>query len=223
MFAGSEILIDLSAQSSFFHCICRLVRSHSRDLIPPSGLLTNHRGLIGPARQFGTGAIYRPHLYAIIVGAFLPVPFYLFQRHARSSPSSTKHWWHYVSTPVILNGVSYIPPATGINYSSWFLVGFIFQHWIRKHAGERGYVWWVKYAYVLSSALDSGTVMGVIFIFLGMQMTKGGNGGAEAGLQWWGNKVHTTTADWRRQALKPIPESGLPWTQLLIPTGTATP
>ena len=81
-------------------------------------------------------------------------------------------------------------------------------------------MWWVKYAYVLSSALDSGTVMGVIFIFLGMQLTKGGNSGEDASLKWWGNTVHTGTADWKRLALKPIPESGLPWTQL-IPTATA--
>jgi len=83
-------------------------------------------------------------------------------------------------------------------------------------------VWWVKYAYVLSSALDSGTVIGVIFIFLGMQMTKGGNSGQDASLKWWGNTVHTDTVDWKRLALKPIPENGLPWSQL-IPTATAGP
>lgn len=77
-------------------------------------------------------------------------------------------------------------------------------------------MWWVKYGYVLSSALDSGTVMGVIFIFLGMQMAKGGSS-EDASMKWWGNTVHTATLDWKRQALKPIPESGLPWT-LLIPT-----
>jgi hypothetical protein len=64
--------------------------------------------------------------------------------------------------------------------------------------------------------------MGVIFIFLGMQMTKGGEGGEDASLKWWGNTVHMATADWKRQALRAIPENGLPWTQL-IPTATATP
>lgn len=33
----------------------------------------------------------------------------------------------YINVPVLLNGASYIPPATGINYSSWFIVGFIFR------------------------------------------------------------------------------------------------
>lgn len=53
---------------------------------------------------------------------------------------------------MILNGVSNIPPATGINYSSWFAVGFVFQYWIRK----KNFAWWSKFNYVASSALDSG-------------------------------------------------------------------
>lgn len=71
-------------------------------LRPPS-----YRGLIGPARQFGTGSIYHPHLYAIAIGAVLPIPFWLWQRRYPGS------WIRYMSTPVILNGVSAIPPATG--------------------------------------------------------------------------------------------------------------
>ncbi|KAJ7286788.1 OPT oligopeptide transporter protein-domain-containing protein [Mycena rebaudengoi] len=69
-------------------------------------------GLIGPSRQFGNGSIYHPHLYALAVGALLPLPFYLWQRRY------PKSWINYVSTPVVLNGVSGIPPATGINYSA---------------------------------------------------------------------------------------------------------
>lgn len=104
------------------------------------------RGLIGPSRQFGTGSIYHPHLYAIIIGALLPLPFWFWQRRYPNS------WIKYVSTPVILNGVSSIPPATGINYSSWFAVGFVFQYLIRK----RNFAWWSKFNYVASAALDSG-------------------------------------------------------------------
>ena len=55
-------------------------------------------------------------------------------------------------TPIILNGVSYIPPAVGINFSSWFLVGFIFQYVIRK----RNITWWSKFNYITSAALDTG-------------------------------------------------------------------
>lgn len=106
----------------------------------------NIRGLIGPSRQFGHRSIYNPQLYAIIVGALLPLPFWLMQRRRPDS------WAKYVSTPVVLLGVSYIPPAVGINYSAWFAVGFVFQFVIRK----RNFAWWSKYNYITGAALDSG-------------------------------------------------------------------
>lgn len=90
----------------------------------------------------------------------MPLPFYLYQRRY------PKSWVRYVSTPVVISGLSAIPPATGINYSSWFFVGFIFQYLIRK----RNFAWWSKFNYVLSSALDSGTVISVMIIFFTLQV-----------------------------------------------------
>ncbi|PFH46867.1 hypothetical protein AMATHDRAFT_153607 [Amanita thiersii Skay4041] len=139
-------------------------------------------GLIGPSRQFGRGSIYHPHLYAIIVGAFLPLPFWLWQRRYPQS------WIRWVSTPVILNGVSAIPPATGINYSSWFAVGFVFQYLIRK----RNFAWWSKFNYVASAALDSGTVISLIVVFFTLQFPKSG----KLAVEWWGNYVHEHS-EWR--------------------------
>ncbi|KAJ3994522.1 OPT oligopeptide transporter protein-domain-containing protein [Lentinula boryana] len=152
-------------------------------------------GLIGPTRQFGTGSPYHPHLYAIAIGAVLPIPFWLWQRRYPGS------WVRYVSTPVILNGVSAIPPATGINYSSWFAVGFIFQYLIRK----RNFAWWAKFNYVTSAAFDSGTVISLIFIFFTLQFPKAGT----IFVNWWGNTVYTNTADFLRTPLRTIPEGGL--------------
>ncbi|KAF8155358.1 hypothetical protein K438DRAFT_1987069 [Mycena galopus ATCC 62051] len=51
-------------------------------------------------------------LYTLVIGAILPLPFWFWQRQYPNG------WIKYISTPVILNGVSAIPPATGINYSS---------------------------------------------------------------------------------------------------------
>ncbi|KAF8648518.1 hypothetical protein AX16_006224 [Volvariella volvacea WC 439] len=153
-------------------------------------------GLIGPSRQFGKGSIYHPHLYAIIVGAFLPLPFWFWQRRYPNS------WIKYVSTPVILNGVSAIPPATGINYSSWFAVGFVFQYLIRK----KNFPWWSKFNYVASAALDSGTVISLMFIFFSLQFPRGGS----ISVNWWGNSVHQNTVDWTRKPLLSIPEGGIP-------------
>ena len=114
---------------------------------------------------------------------FLPLPFWLWQRRYPDGP----HWLRYISTPVILNGVSFIPPAAGINYSSWFFVGFIFQYLIRK----RNFQWWSKFNYVTSAALDSGTVLSLITIFFTLQFPKGGS----INLNWWGNTVYLNTAD----------------------------
>lgn len=152
-------------------------------------------GLIGPTRQFGKGTLYYPELYAIIVGAFLPVPFWLWQRRYPNS------WVRFVSTPVVLNGVSYIPPAAGINYSAWFAVGFVFQYLIRK----RNFAWWSKFNYVTSAALDSGTVLSFFVIFFTLDFPKGG-----LYINWWGNTVYTKTADWNRLPLKAIPSNGIP-------------
>jgi len=120
-------------------------------------------------------------MYAIIVGALLPFPFWLMQRRRPDS------WAKFVSTPIVLIGVSFIPPATGINYSSWFAVGFIFQFVIRK----RNFQWWSKYNYVTGAALDSGTVLSLLTIFYTLQLPKGG-----FSVNWWGNTVFTNTADW---------------------------
>jgi hypothetical protein len=94
----------------------------------------------------------------MIVGAFLPFPFWFWQRRYPNS------WVKFVSTPVVLTGVSSMPPATGINYSSWFAVGFIFQYLIRK----KNFAWWSKFNYVTSAALDSGESRGMmVFLWYG--------------------------------------------------------
>lgn len=120
------------------------------------------RGLIGPSEQFGTHSLYHPQLYALAVGAVLPIPFWLWQRRYPSS------WVKFISTPVLLNGIGYIPPATGINYSSWFIVGFIFQYLVRK----RNFAWWTKFNYVTSAAMDCGTVISLLLIFFTLQVSR---------------------------------------------------
>lgn len=128
------------------------------------------RGVIGPTRQFGAHALYKPELYALAVGAVLPIPFWYWQKRY------PKTWLKYFSMPVLLNGPSYIPPALGINYSSWFVVAFLFRKsclvavlgsvfrkaneglaWVIEYLiRKRNFRWWSKFNYILSSALDSG-------------------------------------------------------------------
>ncbi|KAH7098305.1 OPT-domain-containing protein [Auriculariales sp. MPI-PUGE-AT-0066] len=137
-------------------------------------------GLLGPTRQFGKGGMYHPELYALVFGALLPIPFWLYQRRYPQGKAKL------ISIPVILNGVAQIPPATAINYSSWFVVAFIFQYVVRRAR----FGWWSKFNYVLSAALDSGTVMGIMVIFFCLQLPK-----SISPPQWWGNTVYKGTLD----------------------------
>lgn len=96
-------------------------------------------------------------------------------------------------------GTYNVPPATGINYSSWALVNLAFNHFIK----ERFYPWWAKYNYVLAAALDTGTALAGIIIFFAISYP---------GLKfpdWWGNTVFLNTADGEGLAWLPLPESGV--------------
>ncbi|KAJ3526040.1 hypothetical protein NM688_g8312 [Phlebia brevispora] len=151
-------------------------------------------GLIGPSRQFGKSSIYYPQIYAVIIGVFLPIPIWYWQKRWPND------WNKFLSTPVILNAIAYVPPATGINYSSWILVGFIFQYWIRRrHLG-----WWTKFNYVTSAALDIGTLISLLFIFFTLQFPKGGR----IQVHWWGNDVWQKTADFANPPLVSTPPEG---------------
>lgn len=151
-------------------------------------------GAIGPARMFGSDSIYRPMYWAMLFGALIPVPFWLL---ARRFPRS---WIRYISWPVIFAGVSYIPPASGINYSSWFAVGFVFQFLVRKY----NFRWWSKYNFVLAAALDSGTIISTIVVFFALLLPRNGN----LQLHWWGNNVVSKTYDYAGYSWKQVPPQG---------------
>ncbi|KAG9050895.1 hypothetical protein FS837_001549 [Tulasnella sp. UAMH 9824] len=138
-------------------------------------------GLIGPRRLFGTNGIYRFHPYGILIGAILPILLWFWQWRRPRSHFGSLH------IPLVLSGPLGVPPATGINYSSWFLLGFITQYIVRRRKPR----WWLKYNYILSSALDSGTIFGIVLVFLCLYLPKKGT----LTLNWWGNTVWQNTAD----------------------------
>jgi hypothetical protein len=122
-------------------------------------------------------------LYFTLIGALLPIPIWFM---AKRWPKS---WLRYINIPVLLTGASYIPPGTGINYVSWFIVGFIFQYWMRRHR----FRWWSKvshflfslvgtkadhraqFNFVLSASLEGGTLLSGLFIFVTLQLPKHGS------------------------------------------------
>jgi hypothetical protein len=85
-----------------------------------------------------------------------------------------------------------------INYSSWLIVGFIFNWFMRRFH----FRWWMRYNYILSAALDSGLAISMIVIFFALQMPKGG-----INVNWWGNDFWMTTADANGIPLKSLSAS----------------
>ena len=137
-------------------------------------------GGIGPHRLFSPGSMFNALLYFFLIGALLPIPFYYL---ARRYPLS---YWRYVNIPIFFAGIGALPPATGINYSSWVAVGFFFQWFMRRYH----FRWWMRYNYILSAGLDAGVAISMIVIFFCLQFPKGG-----VNLSWWGNDFWQTTAD----------------------------
>lgn len=57
---------------------------------------------------------------------------------------------NYVSWPVAFGAMSQVPPATGISFSSWWIVNLIFNGVLRR----RKPAWWSKYSmFIVSSSL----------------------------------------------------------------------
>ncbi|KAK2053163.1 OPT family small oligopeptide transporter [Colletotrichum caudatum] len=146
-------------------------------------------GLVGPARLYSVGAIYSGLLHFFWIGLILPPVTYFVYKRTGSELVRKVNW------PLIFVGTYNVPPATGINYSSWYIVNLVFNKIIYR----KFYAWWTKYNYVLAAALDTGLALSGIVIFFAI--TYGPN------LQfpdWWGNTVWQNTADGK----------GLPWLEM---------
>ncbi|KAF4827716.1 Sexual differentiation process protein isp4 [Colletotrichum tropicale] len=149
-------------------------------------------GLIGPARMFSPGQVYSGLFIFFGVGAITPVIFYFAALKWPKSPIK------YLMAPVIFGGAGAIPPATPLNYLSWGIVGYIFQHYIRKkHFG-----WWSRLNYLTSSGLDLGLALATLVIFLAFTLNK------VEPPKWWGNDIVTSTMDAQGTAIQMTPPPG---------------
>jgi OPT family small oligopeptide transporter len=149
-------------------------------------------GVVGPTRFFGPHALYRPLIWAFLLGALAPILIWLIAR--RTPPTSA---WRKINLPVLFGSLSWIPPATGLNFSVWALVCFTFNHLLRRRAGP----WWAKYTMTLSAALDSGLAFAVVVIFFGVVYP-----GWLVGFSWWGTEVYKAGCDWMACAFKTLGE-----------------
>ncbi|KAL4781301.1 OPT oligopeptide transporter protein-domain-containing protein [Aspergillus varians] len=108
-------------------------------------------GAIGPRRFFAEN--YRELLYFPIIGAGIGLPIWVLRKKFPGKNGGGA-MWKKVHIPLFLGGLNYLPPATGMNYASWVVVGLVFG-WVVK---RRVVGWWGKYNFVLSAALDTSLV-----------------------------------------------------------------
>lgn len=84
---------------------------------------------------------------------------------------------------MILVGLTIIPGSA----TSWITVSFIImlvsQYYIKRYYRQ----WFVKYNYLISTALDSGTSL-MVFI-IAMSLYGGASGTSYPFPSWWGNRT----------------------------------
>ncbi|KAM7199902.1 OPT oligopeptide transporter domain containing protein [Naviculisporaceae sp. PSN 640] len=140
-------------------------------------------GVVGPSEFFGPDATYRPLVWAFLIGAVLPIPLWLYARKKKHSIVRK------INLPVLFGSLSWIPPATGLNFSVWAVVCYIFNYLIKKKAPA----WWAKYTMTLSAALDSGLAVGIVVVFFGF-IYPGWTW--VVNWNWWGTEVYKSGCDW---------------------------
>lgn len=165
MFANIPSLCSRDAINGFS---CPLARVHFNGSIL--------WGVVGPQRFFGPGALYRPLIWFFLVGAIAPLIVFAI---GRKKPQDSI--WRKINLPVLFGSLSWIPPATGLNFSVWAVVCFVFNSVLRR----RKPAWWGKYTMTLSAALDSGLAIGVVVVFFGFIFPSW-----MKGFTWWGTEVY---------------------------------
>ncbi|KAI5855576.1 small oligopeptide transporter [Durotheca rogersii] len=145
-------------------------------------------GLIGPARVFSPGSVYSGLLVFFVLGAAAPVAFWLAARRWPRSPA------RYLMAPLVFGGAGAVPPATPLNYLSWALVGYLFQHRIRTRHPR----WWSRLNYLTSAGLDLGLALGTLVVFLVFTLNN------IEPPRWWGNDVVASTLDFQDKAVQVV-------------------
>ena len=150
-------------------------------------------GVVGPGEFFGPNAIYRPLVWCFLIGAVAPIPLWLYSRHRRDSIVRK------INLPILLGSLGWIPPATGLNFSVWALVCYLFNHLVKRRATA----WWAKYTMTLSAALDAALASGIVVVFFAFIYS-----GLTENFHWWGTEVFKQGCDWQACALRAVPEGG---------------
>ncbi|KAG5251093.1 oligopeptide transporter [Salix suchowensis] len=127
-------------------------------------------GLIGPARIFGRLGNYTALNWFFLGGVLGPV---LVWGLHKLFPK--QKWIKLINLPVLLGSTAAMPPATTVNFNCWIVVAITFNYFVFKFHK----VWWQRYNYVLSAALDAGLAFMGVLLYFSLTMK-------EISLDWWG-------------------------------------
>ncbi|KAF2753428.1 OPT family small oligopeptide transporter [Pseudovirgaria hyperparasitica] len=157
-------------------------------------------GLVGPTRMFGSSqsAIYTAVHYYWLLGALLPIAFYVLAHHTPAFLARYTRHLHVLNAPVMLGAMAWLPPATPLSFFAWALVGLFFNAFLRSRV--RG--WWHTYNYVTAAALDCGLVLGTVVVFCAVDLSGVG------GPRWWGNEGVMRTKDATYRAITKLVKPG---------------
>ncbi|TYI82618.1 hypothetical protein E1A91_D05G233500v1 [Gossypium mustelinum] len=127
-------------------------------------------GLVGPKRIFGSQGVYSSLNWFFLGGLLGPVVVWLLHK---AFPSQA--WIPLINLPVLLGATGNMPPATPLNYTSWILIGTIFNFFVFRYRKR----WWQRYNYILSAALDAGVAFMTVLLYFAL-------GIENKSLNWWG-------------------------------------
>ncbi|VFQ62270.1 unnamed protein product [Cuscuta campestris] len=127
-------------------------------------------GLVGPKRIFGSLGNYSALNWFFLGGLLGPVVVWLLHK---AFPSQA--WIPLINLPVLFGATNGMPPASSLNYTSWILVGTVFNFFVFRYRKR----WWRRYNYILSAALDAGVAFMAVFLYFTVGLEN-------RTVTWWG-------------------------------------
>lgn len=149
-------------------------------------------GLVGPQRMFEHNGMYRSLYWSMLAGALLPIPIWLLNKRYRMA--------QFVSAPILLLGATFAPSFSPIAVLTFVLPNIITQWIVRR----RAFKFWDRYQYITSAALDAGTTILSVLLFLTLELPKHGT----IQLHWAGNDVFKHNRDYKNISWLQAPPTG---------------
>lgn len=148
-------------------------------------------GTIGPKRVFNH--LYPAMKYCFLIGAFLPIPFYLIGKMKRFEKYGSR-----INVLIMIAGcIDWAPYNWMYHLPDWYL-GIAFNWYIKRNYRA----WWQKYNYLLYGALSTGVSWSAFIMYFATEYKH------IADIKWWGNEVQFRGIDANGTGRNPLPSKG---------------